>query len=442
MKKYLLYTLLLLLLTSATAYSQVIYTVAGTGTQGYSGDGGPATAAQLYEPYGVVLDDSGNLYICDVNNGCIRKVSPAYGGIIKTIVGTGSGGYSGDNGLGIHAQLNGAYDVGFDHKGNVYIPDAGNSRLRKLSTNDTITTIAGTGVAGYNGDNIPAVTAKLNQPTGITLDSAGNIYIVDYLNYRIRKIDTSGIITTIAGTGIGGFSPDGSRADTAKLKGIYSLRTDKKGNLFFADNARIRMIDAAGFITTIAGNGTRGYGGDGGLATDAEIGGGAIDLDSTGNLFIADDYSDRIRKVNTAGIITTVAGGGGVIGDGGNPLSALLAVPQGVAVNNLGDIYIGAVGQSRVRLVTNHLDVNPVSSLKDNIMIFPNPCHNNCNIQLNTPLNEQAEIVISNVNGMGISRQQLTGSKPLPITPGLPQGIYIINVTTQYEHFTAKLIIQ
>ena len=270
MKNLIVILLFLPLFTTA----QVIVTCAGTGTQDYTGDGHPANGAELYSPYGVILDDSGNLYVCDVNNACIRKVTnPANVGvgIITTIAGNGTAGYSGDHGLGVYAQLDAVYDVAIDRHGNVYIP-TGNV-IRKVTPLDTITTIAGTGTAGYNGDSIPAVMALLNSPIGITLDSIGNIYFTDAYNYRIRKIDTAGIITTIAGTGTLGFSPDGSRADTAKLDNPSGIRIDKRGNLFFSDGERIRKMDTAGIITTIAGNGIVGFTGDSGLAINVEIGG-------------------------------------------------------------------------------------------------------------------------------------------------------------------------
>ena len=309
MKNLIIILLLLPLFTTA----QVIVTCAGTGTPGYTGDGHPAVNAELNQPYGVALDDSGNLYICDVNNERIRKVSNPNilgVGIITTIVGNGTDGYSGDNGLGINAQLEGARDVAIDHHGNVYIADANSNCIRKVTPTDTITTIAGTGIAGYNGDGILATTAQLNYPYGLTVDSSGNIYIADGQNHRIRKVDTAGIIHTIAGNGTYGFSPDGSQADTAVLDVPYYIRVDKKGNLFYYDSARIRRIDTAGIITTIAGNGIFGYSGDSGLATAAEIGGGPFAFDTAGNLFIADSYCDRIREVNAAGIINTIAGGG------------------------------------------------------------------------------------------------------------------------------------
>ena len=264
-----------LFLAGFTTQAQVIQTIVGTGVPGYSGDFGPAISAKLDGPYGVSLDDTGNLYICDFYNHCIRKISPGRGGIITTIAGDGTPGYSGDGSLGIYAQLHYPCDVFVDHQGNVYIADVENHCIRKVTPLNIITTIAGTGTAGYNGDGIAATLAQLNIPKGVTVDGIGNVYIADVFNYRIRKVDTFGIITTIAGTGIPGFSPDGSHASIAHLNGLCSIRMDKSGNFIFADNARIRKISAGtAIITTLAGTGISGFSGDSIMATAAEIGGG------------------------------------------------------------------------------------------------------------------------------------------------------------------------
>ncbi len=212
-------------------HAQIIITVAGGGTS--FGDGGAATAAVLNSPYGVTLDKTGNLYICDNANRRVRKVSPAYSGIITTIAGNGTAGYSGDGFEAIYAEINGVLDVAVDQKGNVYLADASNNRVRKVSTAGIITTYAGTGAAGYNGDGIAATTAMLDMPIGIAVDDTGNVYIADKDNYRIRKIDTFGIITTVAGAGVSGFSPDETIATTASLDNLLCLRTDKNGKLFF-----------------------------------------------------------------------------------------------------------------------------------------------------------------------------------------------------------------
>ena len=438
--------LLLLFLLPLFTTAQVIVTCAGTGVQGYTGDGHPANDAELYYPYGVVLDDSGNLYICDADNACIRKVSnPANVGvgIITTIAGNGTGGYSGDHGLGTNAQLDGAYDVAIDRHGNVYIADAGNNCIRKVTPLDTITTIAGNGTAGYNGDTIPAITALLNSPTGITVDSIGNLYIADGYNYRIRKIDATGIITTIAGTGILGYSPDGSHADTAKLDGPYSIRIDKKGNIFFSDGARIRKMDTSGIITTIAGNGTIGYSGDSGLATAAEIGGGAIAIDSIDNLYISDGNCDRIRKVDTAGIIYTIAGSaiGGYGGDGGNPLLANLCGPQGIAVGSSGDVYIGDVCNNRVRLVVTYpVAIKDIVIHEFGISIYPNPAVEKVNIESN--FKGRCAIIITDVLGRSIYKDSFTNKIQIPVANWQP-GVYYVQVMSENGYKEVqKLIVQ
>ena len=433
--------LLLPLLTNA----QVIVTCAGGGSTGL-GDGGPAVNAELNQPYAINLDDSGNLYICDVLNERIRKVSNPANlgvGIITTIAGNGVPGYSGDHGLGINAELDGPSDVAIDHHGNVYIADANNNCIRKVTPLDTISTIAGTGIAGYNGDGISAITAQLNLPYGVAVDSIGNIYIADGQNHRIRRVDISGIITTIAGTGIAGFSPDDSRADTAKLDVPCCIRMDKAGNLFFYDSARIRKIDTAGIIITIAGNGVYGFTGDSGLATSAEIGGGTIAIDSLGNLFFPDAEYNHVRKVDTAGIITTVVGTGipDFYGDNGNPLLAELNNPEGIAMSNTGDIYIGDVDNYRVRLVTLH----PVGiyNITDNgveINIYPNPA--NEEVTVASVIKGNNELIITDVLGRLIYKDSFTDKIQIPVAYW-QAGVYYVQVVSENGYKNVqKLIVQ
>ncbi len=365
------------LLFSFLSNAQIIITVAGVGGGGYSGDGGPATNAHLYSPYSVVLDKAGDLYVCDFGNARVRKVSPAYNGTITTVAGNGTGGYSGDGYEAIYARVD-AIDVAIDWKGNIYLADANNHRIRKVSPLGIITTYAGTGISGYNGDNIAATTAELNRPRSIAVDDTGALFICDKSNNRIRMVDTFGIITTIAGNGMSGFSPDGSMADTASLD-LYHIRLDKNGIIFFTDNARIRKIDTAGKIVTIAGTGVYGYSGDGGPATAAMINGGQMSIDTFGNCFVAEQGNHRVRKINTVGIITTVAGTGlgGYSGDWGNPLLAQLKGPTGVSVAPDGDIFIGEVANNRVRMVTTRDIPHPNSvanqAIQEGINIYPNP---------------------------------------------------------------------
>ena len=332
-----------------------ITTIAGTGEFGFSGDGGPAVEAELRNLYGVAVDSAGNLYIADSRDHRIRKVDLT--GTITTIAGTGEFGFGGDGGPAAAARLDFPYGVAVDSAGNLYIADAGNRRIRKIDSTGTITTIAGTGEFGFSGDGGPAVEAEIRSPRGVAVDSAGNLYIADAGNRRIRKIDSTGTITTIAGTGEFGFSGDGGPAAAARLDFPYGVAVDSAGNLYIADagNRRIRKIDSTGTITTIAGTGEFGFSGDGGPAVEAEIRSPrGVAVDSAGNVYIADSRDHRIRKVDSTGTITTIAGTGefGFSGDGGPAAVARLAFPYGVAVDSAGNLYIADTLNRRIRKLT------------------------------------------------------------------------------------------
>ncbi len=346
------------------AATGVITTVVGSGPGGpaghgggFSGDGGPATAALLSFPGDIVLDGSRNLYIADSGNSRIRKVTAATG-IIATVVGSGSrfGDFSGDGGPATAAALNRPEALALDGSGNLYIADTGNQRIRKVSAG-IITTIAGTTAEGFSGDGGPATAASLEDPYDVALDSSGNFYIADESNNRIRKVSAAtGIITTIAGSGIGLFPGDGGPATAATLFSPAAVTADGAGNLYIAED-RIRKVDSAtGIITTVAGTGTPGFSGDGGPATLASFEFPAdITLDGAGNLYVADSNNERIRKVIAAtGIITTVAGSGtrGFSGDGGPATAASFSFPLSVAVDGSGNLYIADSGNHRIRKVT------------------------------------------------------------------------------------------
>jgi sugar lactone lactonase YvrE len=301
--------------------------VAGNGTAGYSGDDGPASRAQLDTPTGLAVDSAGNVYIADFRNNRIREVSD---GTITTVAGTGVPGYGGNNGPATSAQLYNPTGVAVDPAGNLYIADAGNNRIRKVS-NGVITTVAGDGIQGFSGDNGPATTAQLNIPNAVAVDAAGNLYIADDANNRIRKV-SNGVIVTVAGNGTAGYSGDNGPATSAQLNEPLGIAVDAAGSLYIGDfkNQSIRRV-SGGVITTVAGNGTDGYSGDNGLATSAQLhypNGVAVDLE--GNLYIADVVNDRIRKVSN-GMIATVAGDGtsGLAGDGGPAVSGEFVEPLG-----------------------------------------------------------------------------------------------------------------
>ena len=329
----------------------VISTVAGDGTRGYGGDGGPATAAQLNSPYGVALDGAGNLYIADRDNRRIRKVDAA--GVISTVAGDGTGGYGGDGGAAVAAQLLSPSGVALDGAGNLYIADTGNRRIRKVDAAGAISTVAGDGTHGDGGDGGPATAAQLSFPAGVALDGTGNLYIADLGNRRIRKVDAAGVISTVAGDGTQGFGGDGGPATAAQLSFPIDVALDGADNLYIVDgsNQRIRKVDAAGVISTVAGDGTQGFGGDGGPATAAQLDTPrGVAPDGAGNLYIADGGNRRIRKVDSAGAISTVAGGG-PIGDGGAAVAAQLDFPNGVAPDGAGNLYIADTFNHRIRKV-------------------------------------------------------------------------------------------
>jgi uncharacterized protein (TIGR03437 family) len=330
----------------------VLTVVAGNGIVGYSGDGRAATAASLYYPSGVAVDAAGNLYIAEYGNNRIRKVAP--GGTVATVAGNGAGGYSGDGGPATAASLYEPRGVALDAAGNLYIADQRNSRIRKVTPGGTITTVAGDAVERYSGDGGPATAASLWRPSGVAVDAAGNIYIADYQNSRIRKVTPGGTITTVAGGGTGG---DAGPATAASLNGPGGVAVDAGGNLYIADtdNNRIRKVTPGGTITTLAGNGQQGYSGDGGPATLASLKTPeGVAVDAVGNLYIADYQNKRIRKVTPAGVITTVAGNGAYkcSGDGGPATAASLYSPMDVAVDAAGNLYIADQRNSRIRKVT------------------------------------------------------------------------------------------
>jgi len=344
--------------------TKIITNVAGTGAKAFGGDGGPATAAQFNFPQDLAFDAAGNLYIADANNGRIRKVDAATGNI-STFAGGNGFSFSGDGGPATAAQVPVRRLTIVN--GQLYLSDGNNARIRKidLSTN-IITTVAGNGselylISGFSGDGGPATSAALKKPEGVVVDASGNIYFTDKDNHRIRKVDaTTGNISTIAGTGTSGFSGDGGVATAAQINGPSSIAVDANGNVYFSDlgNHRVRKIDAGtGNISTFAGVGTSGFSGDGSLATAAQLNSPkGLALDASGNLYIVDANNYRVRKVEaTTGNISTIVGNGSSAsnGDGGLATAAQINTPEGIAIDKAGNIYIteAFILESKVRKI-------------------------------------------------------------------------------------------
>jgi sugar lactone lactonase YvrE len=327
--------------------SRTVNTTAGTGTLGYTGDTGPATAATLANPAAVAYDTHDNLYLADANNHVIREISTS--GIITTIAGTGIEGYAGDGAAATSAQLDTPTGVAVDARGNLYIADSHNHRIRKVS-GGTITTLAGTGTPGFSGDGAAATAAQLALPSGVAVDTTGNVYIADTNNHRIRKVSGS-TITTIAGDGEELYAGDGAAATAAALDSPTGVAVDASGNVYIADrlNQRIREV-SNGNITTLAGS-TAGFSGDGASAAAATLAKpSGVSIDADGNVYIADTDNQRIRQVGN-GAIATIEGSGsqGYGGDGGLSTAAILNSPRAVAPDASGNLSIADKLNQRLR---------------------------------------------------------------------------------------------
>jgi sugar lactone lactonase YvrE len=386
----------------------IVTTIVGTATAGATGDGSAATLAELYNPTHVVFDKWGNLYIADYDNHKIRKVNTA--GIISTVAGTGTAGYSGNGGQATAAKLNSPSGVAVDTLGNFFIADASNNRVRKVNTAGIITSIAGTGTGNYSGDGGAATAAELYEPFDLEFDAVGNLYIVENINNVIRKINTAGIISTVA------------------------------GNILIADRYShvVRKVNTSGIITTIAGTGNNGFSGDGGQATDAEFHYTSdVAVDNSGNVYVVDEHNNCIRMIDPTGVINTIAGCGcntmAFGGDGGAPLAAKFFWPGGVMLDAAGVLYITDTGNNRVRKI----DVASTTGIKSvieksKLSIYPNPALNSITVNGSEYLTQMKVI---DVLGNELIQVKLHQGKATVDINALPAGIYFIKTNEGIQKF-------
>ncbi len=417
-----------------TASTGVITTFAGQ--NGLFGEGYPATNAEMCTPANIATDASGNIYFADFENNRIRKIDAATG-IVTTVAGSGiagyDDGYNGDGGPATAANIYNPSAVAVDNSGNIYICDQNNQRIRKVNTAGIISTIAGNGNYGYSGDNGPATDAKVYSPSGIAVDAAGNVYIADTYNLRIRKISTAGIITTVAGNGLAGFSGDGGAATAAKLRYPVDLSFDGAGNMYIADaeNQRIRKVDTSGNISTIAGTGVAGWAGDGGAASLALLNyPSGIKADNIGNVYIADGVNQRVRIINTAGIINSFAGNGtiGFSGDGGPATAAALNGPSGVAVDQFGNLYIADGGNRRIRKTTSPFVAVPTVNAFAAASVFPNPVSG----QLTVTNAAGSQLTITDLLGKVVKKMVVADVRQTIDIKDMAPGLYLLHLANDH----------
>jgi trimeric autotransporter adhesin len=426
--------------------SGTMHTLAGQNM--YFNDGIPATNAEILAPTGVVSDAAGNVYIADPQNYRVRKIDPS--GIITTFAGNGIGNgnipFAGDNGPATDATFNYPTALATDAAGNVYIADEQNNRIRKVSTSGIVTTVAGNGSAAYYGDNFAATNASLYYPSGVAVDAAGNIYIADQGNNRIRKVNTSGIIKTFAGIGTYGYSGDGGLAVAAKLYYPVSVAVDATGNVFISDygNNTIRKVDTSGIISSLTAVGASGFSGDGDSSIYAQVAyPEGLCTDAAGNLFFADQYNNRIRRIGTNGIISTVAGNGteGFSGDGGDARLAKLNLPSAVGVDNVGNLYIADEINYRVRKVNpTYLSVTTPKVLLDNVQVYPNPTQNTTTVSCANLAGTGAALSVMDMTGREVFHTPLLLNSQSVNMTGLPSGVYLFHITNSAGSKVIKVV--
>ena len=439
--------LLLLLFVPQVLSAQTITTFAGGGS--YTTDGYPATATLLFDPAGGVFDKYGNFYLC-MNEDC-RIVKIDAMGIVTAFAGSsGFCGFSGDGGPATAAGLYGPALGCLDTSGNYYFADVDNARVRRVDhLTGVITTVAGDSVAGFSGDGGYATNAELQDIQSVAIDRFNNLYIADRGNERVRKVSPAGIISTIAGNGINGYSGDGCLADTSAVGGVLFITPDAIGNIYLCLNSefvyRIVKINTSGVLSTVAGNSAGFYyNGDGIPATAAYIGPESMVLGPDGTIYFVDQVNQRVREIDNHGIIHTIAGNGtlGETGDGGPASAAELYEPDAITIDSCSNLYIcEASGDGRVRKITFdscvHVTGVPVIQKAINsFSIYPNPVIDELHVSSPSPMHC---VAVFNLLGQQVAFSNCNSEKEInvPMT-GLPGGVYIVRVDGIYAKRVVK----
>jgi hypothetical protein len=389
------------------------------------------------------MDGAGNVIIADYGNRRVRKIATS--GIITTIVGTGASGSSGDGGPATAALLNGPGALALDGSGNLYIADVYGDKIRKVNTSGTISTIVGTGAHGFSGDGGAATAAMLNHPSGLAFDGSGNLYICDNGNFRIRKVTPSGTITTVAGNGTYAYGGDGGAATAAQLEAPWGIAVDASGVIYVTEDKRVRKISTSGIITTFAGTGTLGWTGDGGPATAARVTEPSdVKVDAAGNVFIADLNNNCIRKVSSAGIITTIAGTGtaGYNGDGAATATQFHA-PQYIALSGA-KIYLSDATNSLARVyepATTSVG-NAANTTLPVISVAPCPSKGTFTLNVQSITAEEIQLIITDATGKKVDELTTTANKATEVQLHVPAGIYYISTDTRSGRAVEKIVVE
>jgi sugar lactone lactonase YvrE len=423
-------------LSTATVDAQIITTISGSGTNqsGFAGDGGLAVFGRFRNPGGMVMNDSGDLFIADRQNNRIRKIDRY--GYLSTIAGKGIAGRSGDGGPATAAKLWLPSGITIDKKGNLYFAERSNHVIRKISADGIISTVAGNGTTGMQGDNGAATMAQLSYPYSVAIDEIGNMYIADDGNHKIRKVDTTGIISTFAGTGVKGPGINDVQATASCLNNPKGVAYDGKGNLIVVSGHGVRKINlSTGMISQLAGGEYGGLGGDGGLASHSMFNAPTqVTVDKYGSIFVSDFNNHRVRMIDTLGKINTVAGRSSpqTDGDGGSADAAGVNQPDGICADSKGNLYI-ADGDNNIRFVYMG-DINGVP-----MHVFPNPCKQKTTVILESSYEELATMYILDMAGHTAKTIVAPTNREIQITIDVA-GVYMLQASSKHKTWQGRIV--